>query len=780
MSAFSTRARLAAVLCLLLTPIILLGWLFVRQSQKDIAFAQKEVSGIDYLRAVMPLLERLTHQDIDIPPEHLARFRAARSRHDAAMQSTVQAEHFERALLGHVHRREAVAAARGLISRIGDQSNLILDPDLDTYYLMDIVLLRIPEALVTTRSLADGVAKALGSAFPSAALSTEILVASGRLATARGGIQESIGRAFTSNADGALAASMAERSSRYLSALAMYESAAQAVTLGILPGGLSSYLSAAHVDEAQVGIVQTTMAFWELTADELERLVMLRIAGFEQRLTVALGFSAMVGLIALLIAATIFRGMLSRLDSEIVFLAHHDPLTRLKNRAAFNAELDRAIEAGRRSGRTVGLHLVDLDRFKSINDTLGHGVGDGIIRIMAERLAALCTAPHVVGRLGGDEFVVLQQDVEDEADAAALAEAIVAAMRAPFEHDGHSVRTSASLGYALAPRNAGDQVALFQCADMALYAAKAAGRDQAHAFTPELETEAKERMRIEQELRRAVEDDAFELEFQPLYDATGEELRGFEALLRLRDSDGRRIPPSDFIPIAEQLGLISHVGAWVLGAACATAARWPEHLHVAVNLSPVQFRDGAVPDLIESVLEFTGLAPGRLSVEITESTLMGDAADVRRQLERIREFGVGVALDDFGSGYSGLAYLWRYRFDRIKIDRQFVQALQAGSTCAADVMRAIVSLGHSMDMVVTAEGVETLEEARAIRDMRCDEIQGYLYGRPMPASDVAGVVLTDFRRRNGLLDDRLVRAAALDPEDAAQAAPAAMDERARA
>jgi len=499
-----------------------------------------------------------------------------------------------------------------------------------------------------------------------------------------------------------------------------------------------------------------------------------RLAFYEARLgRLALGMIALIALgVAVPGAAFYWRTRQKQLaDRQIAFLAHFDALTRLRNRARFAAELPLALTRASESGQGIALHYIDLDRFKNINDTLGHDAGDELLRQAARRLGGLAGPGDIVARLGGDEFVICQQAVRSRVDAERFGRHLVARMAAPFHVGGHDIALSVSVGTALAcieteatpgsrPRSAADAYSipaaevLMKRADMALYRAKTDGRGRHRLYAEDMNAALTERLAIEALIRHAVEHDGFELHFQPVFSAKEPELRGFEALLRLRDARGGQVPPDLFVAIAEEMGMISKVGRWALRSACREAAAWPSHLTVAVNLSPAQFADGSVVALVRSALDESGLAPERLELEITETVLLRDSDHVLRELEQLDLLGVRVVMDDFGTGYSSLAYLWRFRFAGLKIDRSFVMALDGGNEAIAGVVRTIVTLGRVLGMRITAEGVETAQQAERLRAMGCDRLQGYLFGRPGPAS----VAVQLIRRHEAARRSRLARA----------------------
>jgi diguanylate cyclase (GGDEF)-like protein len=435
-----------------------------------------------------------------------------------------------------------------------------------------------------------------------------------------------------------------------------------------------------------------------------------------------------------------------RADAEIRFLAKHDGMTRLANRGHMAERLAGALTKLVAVGGKLAVHYIDLDHFKEVNDTLGHAAGDALIKLMAERLRFCTRAEDILARLGGDEFAVIQPDIIDSAEAEGLATRLLDLMSKPFMVDGHEVATTASVGIALAPTDGVESERLLKSADLALYKSKSDGRNCFRFFTPDMDAELQARLRLERTIRDAVQNEGFELHFQPLIDTSSGKLTGFEALLRLRDADGTSIPPTVVVPVAEEMGLIGKIGTWVIRKACLAAAQWPDDLTVAVNLSPDQFHTGNICDVVTAALAESSLEPSRLELEITETLLLRDTDAVLAELGRLKALGVAVVMDDFGTGYSSLSYLWRFPFDKIKIDRSFMQSLDTADENIRTIIKTIVGLGHSLHMRVTVEGVETDKQAEFVRSAACDEVQGFYFGRPMAEADLAAKVLEEVQR----------------------------------
>ena len=412
-----------------------------------------------------------------------------------------------------------------------------------------------------------------------------------------------------------------------------------------------------------------------------------------------------------------------------------DELTGMMKRAGLALRLDAALADLAGSGARLAIHCIDLDRFKTVNDTLGHGVGDGLLKKVADRMRAACRKEDCIARIGGDEFVVIQAGVGDRTDAERLAARLVDLVGRTYVLSGHTVNIGASVGVALAEPGQGTRD-LLRNGDLALYEAKRAGRGRFRVFEDGMDAALRDRRELEIDLRRALALKQFSLHYQPFIDLQTERTIGFEALIRWDHPVRGRVTPADFIPLAEETGLISKIGEWVLRTACATATTWPEEMSVAVNVSPVQFKSDNLIETIVSALTHSGLPAHRLEIEITEGALLEDTSNVLKTLHALRDLGIRISMDDFGTGYSSLSYLQKFPFNKIKIDRSFVQGADEGGDNEA-ILKAIAGLGLSLGMAITAEGVETPEQLARIRGEQCTHVQGYFTGRPMPADGIA-------------------------------------------
>ena len=425
-----------------------------------------------------------------------------------------------------------------------------------------------------------------------------------------------------------------------------------------------------------------------------------------------------------------------RAEAEIVHLARHDPLTGLANRAEFNARLDGACRRLKRSGGTVTVMMVDLDKFKSVNDTFGHPAGDQLLVEVGRRLRSTVRETDLVARLGGDEFAVIQEGGADPHEGAiALALRIISAISMPFDLNGNAASLGISIGIVLAPEHETDPEGLLKRADLALYDAKSNGRNDYRFFRNELLEVARTQRTAESELREAIEREDFELYYQPVVDAKTRTLCGVEALVRWRHPTRGLISPDKFVPLAETTGLIGPLGEWILHRACADAAAWPAHIKLAVNISAVQFKKGNLFEVMLRTLMETGFAPERLELEITETSLLENQEAHLTTIRQLKNLGISMALDDFGTGYSSVNYLANFPFDKIKIDKSFTQGVLGRRDCKA-VVASTLALAQGLGTVTTAEGVETEEQLEYLRAAGVDLVQGYLFGRPAPISQL--------------------------------------------
>jgi diguanylate cyclase (GGDEF)-like protein len=430
--------------------------------------------------------------------------------------------------------------------------------------------------------------------------------------------------------------------------------------------------------------------------------------------------------------------------------ARRDPLTGLANRVTLHATLGRLLAAN----APVTVISIDLDRFKSVNDTLGHPIGDTLLRKVAERLGTVALEGDVVARLGGDEFTILKPGHFSHAEIETVAKRVVDLIGRTYALEGHMIHIGASVGVTQAPQDGTDNDVLMKNADLALYRAKSEGRGRFRFFEQEMDEQMQARRAIELDLRRALAMKEFELAYQPQVDLATQDVVGFEALLRWRNPTRGLVSPAEFIPVAEDTGLIVAIGEWVLRTACRDAASWPAPTSVGVNLSALQFRSPTLAQTVLSALDSTGLAPERLELEITESALIEDTDTVLALLQRFREVGVRVSMDDFGTGYSSLAYLQKFPFDRLKIDQSFVRGMGQNAEAGA-IVRAVAALGASLGMKTTAEGVETQEQLAAIRSEGCTHVQGYFTGRPMTVAD-ATALLSQRREAADIIEEHTV------------------------
>jgi diguanylate cyclase (GGDEF)-like protein/PAS domain S-box-containing protein len=432
-------------------------------------------------------------------------------------------------------------------------------------------------------------------------------------------------------------------------------------------------------------------------------------------------------------------------DEKIAHLAHYDALTDLPNRVLFRERIERELKKTA-SGEQFALLYIDIDEFKGINDSLGHHVGDELLKTVASRIRSCLKDSDLIARLGGDEFAVAQTGAVSAEEVAGFVTRIHEAIRQPYQCLGHQLSTDASIGIAIAPRDGTDHDQLIKNADLAMYAAKSGGRRTHRFFEPAMDASAKARLTMEQDLRQALADGGFEVHYQPLVHLGRNEVSGCEALLRWRHPERGMVSPAEFIPVAEDTGLINELGDWALRTACAEAATWPEHVRLAVNVSPVQLKNQTLALRIAGALAASGLEPSRLEIEITEAVLIRDDEAALAILHQLRDIGVRIALDDFGTGFSSLSYLKRFPFDKIKIDRCFVSDISEVDA-SSSIVEAVVNIAAALNMTTTAEGVETEAQRELLRKLGCTEMQGYLFSPAKPGAEV--------RRLFGMAGDKV-------------------------
>ena len=448
------------------------------------------------------------------------------------------------------------------------------------------------------------------------------------------------------------------------------------------------------------------------------------------------------GLTVLMVRRT--RTAAQHAESHLHYLAHVDPVTQLPNRHEFNGALAYALARADRQDSSVGLLLLDLDNFKVVNDTLGHHCGDQLLKLVAERLVAILRGTDIICRIGGDEFVVIVEPADDASEMASVARKILAVLAAPFDLEGHQLYVSASIGVSLYPFDAQDVATLTRNADTAMYHAKHQGKNRYAVFKAEMELRAQRRLRMEANLRRALQNEELYLHYQPQIDLRSGRIVGVEALVRWNCREMGQLSPSEFIPVAEESGIIVELGRWVLQSACRQAASWCKAglldslEHVAVNLSACQARDPGLMDDIRAILHETQLPHGLLELEITEGVLMDNIHANVELMRRLQDTGIHLSIDDFGTGYSSMSYLKRLPIDQLKIDRSFVHDLPGEGEA---IVTAIIAMAHSLHLKVVAEGVETLQQVEFLRTAGCDNVQGFFFARPMTAAQLTALLL---------------------------------------
>jgi diguanylate cyclase (GGDEF)-like protein len=777
-----------AVCAVFAAPILLLAWLFYDAQQSEIALSEKERAGVAYLGQVWPALASAAKGEaLALDP-----IISAGDIHNSIMRAWGPWRAFRLAAENGQDTGAVLETGVSLIRAVGDGSNLILDPELNSYYLMDAVVIRLP---VVMKEL--GV---LGARQSPGALAGEIARDVESIAAA-------YDAAFRNDANGGVSSALA---TPYLRAIGSLESVVVALkALGAsAPHKRGHAAKLAALETARRNAIAAVDALYAPTLAELDRLLRGRTGGVQTALWINLSVAGLVALLALLMAAfsaaritrvftelaqrlyalssgdtgidipyrhysneigliarslSVFRDhALERLrlaeeitqaqrlrERDLERVAFYDDLTGLPNRKhlyrAFSHFLKHRGDAAR--GAII---YVDLDRFKEINDTLGHQVGDALIRTAAQRLSAMARPGDVIARISGDEFALLLDEVCDGDLVQVFGAAVLQRLSEPYEIDGGMQHLTASLGVALiAPNLAHDPDELLRRADVALYRAKERGRNCCVLFDSVFDAEVLYRKRIEGALRDAIDQDQIRLAFQPQFSTDGRRIVGVEALARWEDAKLGQISPGVFIPIAEHSGLIVELGRSILRQAMQHAKRWPD-LTVAVNLSVLQLRQKGFLEMLATCALDAGVSADRIELELTESILLEDVDEVNAKLREVKALGYRLALDDFGTGYSSLSYLTRFAFDKLKIDRSFVQNLE-NSPHARTVMRSIAALGRAVGLEVCAEGVETESQFDVVCDVGCTSVQGYLFMPPVAASEIdrllqRGPAPAEFRR----------------------------------
>ena len=502
-----------------------------------------------------------------------------------------------------------------------------------------------------------------------------------------------------------------------------------AVTTAI---GYAAGIAGRNAGRPRIALAQLCLASLPLSAGLLVGLEPLKLV---LSVVIVLFVAAMMDITLQTYAALLKATIVSH---ENAAQARRDDLTGIANRTAFREQFEDSLRTLPDRGGKLALYWLDLDRFKEINDTFGHLAGNALLAAVAGRLRAHFDQDSVVARLGGDEFAILCP-ITDRQDAATIGAAILALVRRPVAHDGHSLRTSVSIGVAIAPENGREADTLLKNADLALYRAKESGRGQLYFYEPVMDEKIERRRQLDYELHGALERGEFHLLFQPIFDLAATRILSCEVLLRWTNRHHGIVSPVEFIPIAEDNGLIDAIGHWVLYQACDVARGWPADISIAVNLSPIQLRATRLPTVVLDALNSSGLPPERLNLEVTETVLLEDVETSLAALEALNRLRVRTTLDDFGTGYSSLSYLTRFPFQTLKIDRSFVTDLERSPASIA-IVQTIVDLGAQLGMRTIAEGVETQAQLDQLRRTRCDAVQGYLLGRPMPAAMVSAML----------------------------------------
>ncbi|KQS78844.1 hypothetical protein ASG25_09450 [Rhizobium sp. Leaf384] len=740
-----TKYRFLLVVALLAVPSIVFGWLFVSQSQKAISFAMSERAGVEYLRAAIPLLENLGNESAPADLLRLARFDAVRVELDPLFGTGPLSNAVKFALRDQRVDPEAIRyALLALISTISDRSGLTVDPEIDSYYLIQTMVFATPQVIASVDALAQLMSSTQAVPPALSQNASSLFLETMRLEDALAGMRRTYTRALAANKDNSLERSLSTKVELAMRSIHLMSISGHKVRANLLEGQFrksENFVPSDGKDEKKLAVQA-----WEAMSTSLERLIEQRLESLRGHRNLALLLSSIAAVVVFFIGLSVFRSLIVELDQKIVFLAHHDAMTRLKNRAAFSEEMSELIEKVQENGGGFAIHAVDLDGFKTVNDALGHHVGDQVLQDVAVRLLRLVSNGDIVGRRGGDEFVILQNGYA-AGTVDSLANRILTTLRDPFIISGKPVGLTASVGTAIFGYHGDTETKLTQSADFALDEAKRLGKDRACVFDAKMEAEQRRKVALEERVREAAARLQFSLAYQPQYSADGLAITGFEALLRMDDGDGNPVSPVAFIPVLESLDLIGDVGRWVLQQACKTATLLPPDVLIAVNVSPLQLSKGKLVDDVSIALSHSGISPARLQLEITESAVLADTTVVLDELNELKAIGVSIAMDDFGTGYSGLSSLWKFPFDKVKIDKSFLSDRTIRGRHALDTVGAIIDFAHTLSMAVTVEGIETQVQARKMQELRCDQLQGFYLSKPVPEADLTAFLSQSFTQR---------------------------------
>jgi diguanylate cyclase (GGDEF)-like protein len=788
LSRLPLRQIFLAVCAVFAVPIAVLAYLLFESERRDIAFAEKERAGVAYLKAIAPAYAAAARgEQVDLAPVVLAG-----DLYNGAMNVWPEWRAFRVAVERDSDPENTMSRGAELIRAVGDGSNLILDPKLDSYYLMDAVVIRLPSIINEVADISRLAAQQQARARVDA---VRLSVQSSLLRHNVGHLRAGLDAAFRHNLDGSV--------SRFLEA----EFVSAGLALEDLDRAATGLAEARTDAQRRDATVRFTIArddaldalntLNDVALIDLDRLLAERIERITTALWSSLGFAGLATLLALVMAfviagriALVFRELAQRLhdltrgaiafdvpfmgyaneiglmarslavcrdhaverfelsktlarnhaerEADLERIAYQDDLTGLPNRKHLHRAFAEFLAAGKGEARGALLYL-DIDRFKEINDTLGHQAGDALICAAAERLKGLARPDDIVARISGDEFAILLGDVDDPEIVQHFGARLLHRLSEPYEISAGAYHITVSIGVALvAPNQAHDPQELLRRADVALYRAKERGRNCCVMFDSVFDADVLYRRRVESALRGAIASEQVRLAFQPQVCAESASLVGVEALARWEDSKLGVISPGVFIPVAENSGLIVDLGKLILRQAFEHAKRWP-HMTVAVNLSVLQLRDKGFVDMLATMALDSGVDTGRMELEMTESILLEDVVDVNEKLRQIKALGFRLALDDFGTGYSSLSYLTRFEFDKLKIDRSFVQNLE-NSPHARTVMRSIAALGRAVGLDVCAEGVETESQLEVVRDVGCTSVQGYYYMPAVSAGEIDRLV----------------------------------------